>query len=241
MDIHDAAIGEIHQQGERLLRRIDELKFLLLYVRGLDSKDGVGWESSTRDARALSIICSVAELEALTKTVIQCMHRELNDATICGGELAPCLRQIAAHNAFESLRSLQDSAKVWERRAYVTTLDTSAEYLGLPIATQGPQPPLDGRTLRPEHFFRMWDIYGLPGEAFPSVAWASSLQKLALVRNDIAHGNLPFAAIFQQAGRTVTEIESYVDDLSSFSIHFVSASAEYLEKKLYMKESLSSA
>jgi hypothetical protein len=233
--VHDAIVAEIHDHAERLLRRIDELKLLLLYVRELDPSAGAEWSSSSRDARALAVVCSVAELEALTKFIIQRTHQALNDSALAESDIVPCMRQITSHGMFESLRSLQDSSKVWERRSYVTTLETCGNALELPIFSRGPQPPLDGRTLRPEHFNRMWSIYGLPGIAFPAASWASSLQKLALVRNDIAHGNLPFGEIFQQAGLTVAEVESYIDDLGSFSIHLVSAWTDYLDRGLYLK------
>jgi hypothetical protein len=233
--IHDGFVGRIADQGERLLRRIDELKRLLAFVQLTDEDLHKGWPSAARDARSLAIICSMAELEALTAFLIKGTHSELNGCTLITRDIRPCVRQLAAHRAFESLKTLEDHSKLWQQRAYTTTLDQNAEFLELPISAKGPQPPLDGRTLRPEHYYRIWAIYGLPGDAFPSVSWAASLQKLALLRNDLAHGNLPFAEIFQQAGVTVPEVENYIDDLAEFSIHLISAWSQYLELRLYLK------
>ena len=238
MGIHDVLVGEITSRGERLLRRLDELNLLLVFIREPDESVLGSWESASRDARALAIVCSMAELESLTRFVIQLIHSELNNATLMTRDIRPCMRQIAAHQVFESLKRLEDHAKLWERRAYATTLDGCSDVLALPIERRGPQPPLDGRTLRPEHFYRMWAIYGLPGDAFPFVSWATSLQKLALVRNDIAHANLAFSEIFQQAGMTVAEVEGYLKDIGEFSIHLISSWTDYLDRQLYLGSAL---
>lgn len=144
------------------------------------------------------------------------------------------MRQLAAHDAFESLRTLQDHEKLWDARAFATTLEGCGDLLKLPLPRKGPQPPLDGGTLKPGHFNRLWAIYGLPGIAFPEAAWAPSLQKLAGLRNEIAHGTSPFNDIFSQAGVTVAEVERYIDDLSLFSIHLVDSWCKFLASEMYL-------
>jgi hypothetical protein len=119
-------------------------------------------------------------------------------------------------------------------REYATTLELCNDTPNLPVVSQHPQPPLDGKTLKPSHFNRIWQIYGLQGTAFPYVTWEASLQKLALLRNDIAHGNIPFMEIFQQAGTTVAEIERYIEDVGYFSIHLIEEWASYLRTEGYL-------
>ncbi|WP_449066021.1 MAE_28990/MAE_18760 family HEPN-like nuclease [Planomonospora algeriensis] len=234
---HDALITDIQNQGERLLRRCDDLKKFLALVR--PSSNGTAesrrWKSEAQDARALSVICSMAELESFTKFLIQETHREINSSPLSVSDLRPSLRQLAAHTAFESLRDLSDHSKLWERRRYATTLELCTDAISLPIETRHAQPPLDGRTLRPEHFNRVWEIYGLPNIAFPVAAWSASLQKMALFRNDVAHGNISYGEIFQQAGRSVMDVERYVNDVSEFTIHLVDTWIEYLQTQGYSK------
>jgi len=226
-------LQDLTDQTVRVLERIEDLKLFLAFARTPDSGSG-RWKSAQRDARALAIVCSVAELEALTRFTIQRTHEELNAAFLSVDRFVPSVRQIVAHNCFESLRALQDPIKMWERRLYATTLESCAEIAEFPVVVNHPQPPLDGRTLRPEHFNRLWKIYSLPGYAFPRSAWDASLTKLALIRNDIAHGNLPFIEIFQQAGRSIKEIEGYLNDIEDFVAHFHDSWTEYMQSQQYL-------
>ena len=240
MAAHSALIDELDQHCERLLSRTDELKRYLIAAKAMRTQDSVRWTFLEREARATAIVCSMAELESLTRETIRRTHQELNSSALENRALTRCLRQLAAHDAFESLRYLQDHEKVWTTRFFATTLDASSDVLGLPLPRKGPQPPLDGRTLKPSHFYRIWEIYGLPAEAFPMVRWVASLQKLSMLRNDIAHANVPFPEIFKQAGVSTSEVESYVDDISSFALHFTSCWQEFLERKLYLQDGVRS-
>jgi hypothetical protein len=233
--MHDPLILEVQTQGERLLSRCDDLKKFLALVR-VSSDDGreLRWNSESKDARAVAVVCAAAELESFTKFVIQETHRELNNSGMAIKSLRPSLRQLAAHATFESLRDLSDHSKLWEKRRYATTLEICVDPIQLPIENRYAQPPLDGRTLRPEHFNRIWEIYGLPDAAFPASAWSASLQKLALFRNDIAHGNLSYYEIFQQAGRSVADVERYVNDLNEFVIHMAASWCDYLNAQGYL-------
>jgi hypothetical protein len=228
---HDALISEIDDQCERLLRRTDNLKKFLANVR-LDTQ-GARWKSEDRDARALAVVCTIAELEAFTKFLIQETHLELNKLGLPLSKLQPNLRQIAAHTTFESLRELSDHSKLWGKRRHATTLEACNDPAEFPVEKKTAQPPLDGKTLKPEHFNRVWEIYGLSGISFPMATWSASLQKMALIRNDVAHGNMPFHEIFQQGGRTVREIEGYVDDIGEFAIHLSESWAFYLRAEGY--------
>jgi RiboL-PSP-HEPN len=236
---HDALILEVQAQGERLLRRCDDLKkFLALVQPPAVGTEGTSpnqrWNSEARDARALSAVCTMAELEALTKFLIQETHEELNSSVACVSDLRPSLRQLAAHTTFESLKDLSDHSKLWEKRKYATTLELCTDPVSLPIDFRHAQPPLDGRTLRPEHFNRIWEIYGLANTAFPMASWSASLQKMAHFRNDVAHGNILYVEIFQQAGRSVAEVERYVNDISEFVIHLATSWADYLSNESYL-------
>jgi hypothetical protein len=220
-------------EADRLLKRTDGLKTYLLAASSLARQDPKRWHFATLEARAAAIIHTVAELESLTRFVIQETHRGIN-GKYSVKVLKPCIRQLAAHTTFESLRDLGDPAKVWARRAEATTLEYSSQLLALPIMTKTAQPPLDGRTLRPEHFSRIWAIYGLPGAPFPYISWEASMLKLAGARNDLAHGNVPFDEVFQAAGMGITHIESYVNDIAAFSIHLTTAWVDYLDNERFL-------
>jgi hypothetical protein len=177
----------------------------------------------------------MAELESFTKYLIQETHIAINASNVKVGDLRPSLRQLAAHTTFESLRELNDHGRLWERRKYATTLDACVEPVEFPVNRRQAQPPLDGKTLKPEHFNRLWEIYGLPGLSFPVASWSASLQKMAMLRNDVAHGNIPYSEIFQQAGTAVPDVERYVDDVVEFLIHLVDSWCQYLSGTGYLK------
>ncbi|MFF9200533.1 HEPN domain-containing protein [Streptomyces sp. NPDC014986] len=230
---HDGLRKELLDHLGRLLKRTGELKVFLAFTQTTKT-DTAGWTSASRDARALAIVCTMAELESLVKTSVQRTHEELNSAGIQTLQLIPSMRQVVAHTTFESLRTLQDHAKMWERRSFATTLEACSEVAKFPIEKSHPQPPLDGKTLKPEHFYRLWQIYVLPGDPFPNPRWPGSLQKMALARNDLAHGNLPYHEIFQQAGRSISDIEGYVSSVGDFASHFVDSWNEYLAEESYL-------
>ncbi len=230
---HDELTQEITGHLTRLLKRTSELKIFLAFTQTADVNEA-GWDSSSRDARALAIVCTMAELESLVKSMVQGTHEELNGSSISLKSLIPSMRQVVAHAEFESLRTLQDHGKMWEKRSFATTLEQCSDRAKFPIEKKHAQPPLDGKTLKPEHFFRLWQIYKLPEEPFPNQRWPGALQKLALARNDIAHGNLPYHEIFQQAGRSVADIETYVTQIGEFAAHFVDAWTKYLRAEMYL-------
>ncbi|MFI2910064.1 HEPN domain-containing protein [Streptomyces sp. PDY-4] len=233
---HDSLVTDIHLRADKFLRRVDDLKKFLALVTGSPQRpQNPRWASESRDARALAIVCVMAEMEAFAKYLIQETHMAINGSSVKVGDLRPSLRQLAAHTTFESLRELNDHGKLWERRKYATTLEACSEFVEFPLNRKQAQPPLDGKTLKPEHFNRLWDIYGLPGVSFPFASWSASLQKLAMLRNDVAHGNIPYVEIFQQAGTSVADVERYVDDIVEFLIHLVDSWCQYLSMTGYLK------
>ncbi|MGH3808069.1 MAG: hypothetical protein ACRDRU_15880 [Pseudonocardiaceae bacterium] len=234
MALHERLIVELRSHVDRLLNRVDQLQLLLDQNFGASNGgDQPGFVS--RELRAAAAVGSIAELEALTRSTIQRTHIELNTCGLMLCDISPSMRQLAVHGTFESLRDAMDHGKLWEKRRFATTLETCNQSLLLPIVLQrAPQPPLDGRTLTPKHYHRLWQIYGLPGDPFPVVSWEGSLQKLALLRNDIAHGSLPVDEIFTQAGRSAPEVRSYINDIGLFSINFADRWENYLTNQGYL-------
>lgn len=234
MALHDALIAELHSQIDRLLDRYDDLRRYLVGAESLTRENPAKWGFASREARGAAVVGAMAELEASTRIFIQLTHRELNQAAIPVKGIRSSLRALAAHAELESLRHTGDNSTLWTRKAYATTLDTCSELTKFPIMRKTSQPPLDGKTLKPPHFHHLWQVYGLPGVPFPAVSWEGSLLKIALARNDIAHGNSHFREIFLQPGREAADIERYLNDLSLFAIHLVAEWEVYLTRRLYL-------
>lgn len=224
---------ELFKAAERALSRIDILKTLLVGASTSTFTDAPQRQAYFREIRAACVIYSMAELEALTTTVLQIANAEINSGAYSVKECRPSLRALAGHSTFESLRDTVDSNKVWQHRQLVTSLEKCDEVTALPLSNRN-QPPLDGKTLTPRHFDRVWTLYGLDGQWFPNVRCAMTLSKLRGLRNDLAHGNIPFHDIFSQPGMTANEIESYLDDISELFIHLSHSFSEHLTNKSYL-------
>jgi hypothetical protein len=228
------ALQTLVDQQDRLSKRAQGLKRLIISVQTVALSPVASGVLLLQEARAAAIVGIVAELESLTRTILSEIHDHINQAAVPLNSIAACLRQLAVHDEFESLRTLQDATKVWEKRAFATSLDRQSTGTVLPMPRKGPLPPMDGRTPNPGLYSRIWAVYGLHRDVFPVASWSASIQKLSGLRNDIAHGNLPVHQVFQQPGVQVPDIERYIDDVQAFSDHFVATVTDYIASKLYL-------
>lgn len=227
---------EVLEQADTALTRLDRLKGFLVLAVKLDGEDHDKWFFLTQEARAACIVGILAELEALTRTFLCGINTEINREQLRLSELKPCLRSLAGHVHFESLRESSDSLNIWTRRTTVTTFEASVEVAAMPLPTRGPQPPLDGKTLTPAHFSRLWQVYGIEGVPLPDLSSGQTLQKLSGLRNDIAHGNVPFNEIFKTAGTDPSTVETYVAQMGLFIIHLASSWSRYAIERAYLRK-----
>lgn len=233
--MNDAFVEAVWSETDRLLSRVERLDTQLTASFRVYAAEGERAYAATQDSRAAAILYSMAELESLTRFVLTEAHKTINLLEVPVRDVRPCLRGLAAHSWFESLRSLQETAKVWERRALTTTMDGSAEPMRLPVVGRPKaQPPLDGKTPKPEHFALVWAMYGLPDEPFTTGSWQTTLRKLSGVRNDLAHGNVPFSEVFRTPGLQEGDVEGYLADLAHFAIHFASSWVTYMTSASYL-------
>lgn len=233
--MHDQFVESVWSETDRLLSRVERLETQLSASFRTYAVEGDNAYAVTQDSRAAAIVYGMAELESMTRFVLTEAHKAINLLEVPVRDVRPCLRSLAAHNWFESLRSLQENAKIWERRALTTTLDESAEPMLLPVVGRPKaQPPLDLKTPKPEHFALVWATYGLPGEPFTTGSWQTTLRKLSGIRNDLAHGNVPFNEVFQTAGLQESDVEGYLADLAHFAIHFATSWVTYMSSSSYL-------
>jgi hypothetical protein len=219
--------------AERFLRRADRLQTFMLHTAALAKTEPEKFNPMTQEARAGVIVYSMAELEALTTSLLLAVNRAINAQKLPHVDLLPSLRSLADHSTFESLRIIKDADTVWTHRAMVTSYEARQDLVQLPAQEGFLLPPLDGRTLTPAHFQRIWNVYGLTSEIFPPGANPMTLTKLSLVRNDLAHGNIPFFQVFQQPGYTVTQVERYLSEMCLFAIHLAATLANYVDSGGY--------
>lgn len=224
---------DLYTAAERALSRVDALKTMLL--GGLFS--GVTRTSlqlaQSQEARAACIMYSMAELESLTTSTLQIVNQEINSRAHAIKHCKTSLRALAGHATFESLRDTTDSQRIWQHRKLITSLELSDEIAKLPLSTRA-QPPLDGKTLTPKHFDRIWVLYDIEGQWYPNISCRMTLTKMSGVRNDLAHGNIPFSENFSQPGMSEDAVEGYLEDVSELFIHLCHKFADYVLNRSYL-------
>lgn len=227
---------------ERYLDRLDELRRFLSVADAIEDSEAVPWKHAKREARGSAIVCAMAELEALVVGVLCEVNGCINNAGVTVGSLRASLRALAAHREFMSLVALNDAEKVWRQREVVACLDSNTDIASLPVfhgsVAREPQPPLDGRTLKPHHFQRVCSVYGIPVSSVISTHETLSLKKLSNARNDIAHGNVPFHEVFSRAGFLSDEIRADLDSFDVIGYGLVRAFDQYILGGCYLSSSV---
>lgn len=223
---------------ERYLKRLDELRRFLAVAEAIDSSDFVPWHNARGEARGSAIVCAMAELESLVIASLTHANTVINESRSTIGMLRPSLRPLAAHRALTSLAALRDPEKMWREREFVTCLDSNGEVASLPVtvgqASREPQPPLDGRTLKPQHLQRICAVYGIQIDSIIRTHQTLSLKKLSDARNDIAHASMPFHALFSRAGFLPVDIRADLDSFDEIGYGLVVAFDGYLSRKQFL-------
>lgn len=173
-----------------------------------------------RELRGAAVVATMAEIENLLREMLVLVAREVNASGTPVRDLVQPLRVLAAHSQFESISSTTKMDERWNKRYQVTRLHQEAAISSLPgKASKGPQPPLDGKTIKPSHVQQVWRVLGLSGSPFPSVRASTALTKLASIRNDVAHRNVSISEVFLEPGKTAAHLAGYLDEMILFSLH----------------------
>jgi hypothetical protein len=215
----DAALLEFGQ-------RVDEVRQQLYYVDVATLKKDARLVS--KNVRANLYVQLAAAIEVHTGAVVQTLTTEITAAYVSAKDLRYSLIAISSGRHFAALRDVR-GLKNWARRCDVLEGVDSAD----PVELDATHVPLDGRTIRPEHFHAIWRVFGLPGSPMPSPTHALALSNLADSRNDVAHGNEPIAKV---AGRKSSpDMVRFIARVEEVAIHLYDAAQTYLVGAQYMR------
>lgn len=227
---------------EGYLDRLDELRRFLAVADAIEDSRAIPWRYAKREARGSAIVCSMAELEALVVGVLCHVNGSINESETAVALLRPSLRPLAAHRELTSLAALSDAEKVWRQREIVTCLDSNTKPAVLPVqighVAREPQPPLDGRTLKPHHLQRICLVSGVVVGSVIHTHQTLSLKKLSDARNDIAHGSMPFHTVFSRAGFRTDDIRADLDSFDEIGFRLVGSFDRYLAEESYLAPKL---
>jgi hypothetical protein len=196
------------------------------------------------DVAVLSAAIDRRERSAITRAYVYVWLAALLERVIRDG-IRDALRELASHKvpsnelraSLFALLCDPEIASVSDRNrqsGWSTRVGLFARLLATePAAFSEDIVPLDGRTLRAEHFDSIWVVFGLQGPSLPAPQHRVALKDLADGRNEVAHGHLePVVFGKQKATADLLRLATRVEDVIS---HFMGAMDDYLGKAKYRR------
>jgi hypothetical protein len=172
--------------------------------------------------RSACYVWLAAILERITKNSLQAAFREINARALPLKEIRLSLFSLICEPEISAL-SAKSRAKSWETRASIfgkAFVDSPAELAEEVL-------PLDGRTIRPEHFDVIWQVLGLSGESLPSPRHRFALTDLANGRNELAHGETGVVAFGRKKANS--DLIRLVQHIDETTVHFLTSLDYYLD------------
>lgn len=175
-----------------------------------------------------SYVLLAAALEATVKGLLTATLDEINAQALPRSQLRLTLFALEQNSILDSLQDVR-GMKMWAKRADLFSALDNAEVCDLPVASL----PMDGRTVRPNHFDTIWQVFGLDGDPTPSPRHRLALTDLADARNDLAHGERSPNEI---AGRkTVDDTIRLLGTVEEVVLHLWGALTDYLTASAYCR------
>lgn len=178
--------------------------------------------------RASSYVYLAASIEVHLNDTLTALVDEITASVSRTLDLRLSLFAIASSPVFDAISDVR-GLKNWSRRCEVLSTIESTD----PLRMDSGDLPLDGRTIRPEHFESVWRVFGLPGVPLPGSLHSLALRDLADSRNDVAHGNQRLAVV---AGRkSIDDMLRMVVRVEEIGLHLWTAASKYLSQKSYLR------
>lgn len=178
--------------------------------------------------RASAYVWLAALLERTVRDVLQATLREISLLAVPLKDLRFSLFSLLCEAEFASIADRSRSSS-WEQKIamFLRTAEENPALLAENIL------PLDGRTIRGEHFDTIWLVLGLGAPSVPSPLHRIALKDLADGRNEVAHGHIdPVTFGRSKATVDVIRITQRVDEVI---LHLLASLDAYVDKKQYAR------
>ena len=178
--------------------------------------------------KAWAYVKAAAVLERATRELLRVLLIELHRVAPPVLSVRASLLAIMGDPHLKSLSDLRAYEKIWKKRCELFQMSKSqqpAEFLLDAL-------PLDGRTLRPQHFETIWAVFGFSEPVLPSPLHKLALTELADFRNKLAHGSVDPEEI--QRTKTFREVTRMVEHAEDIVVHLATAEEEYLANSGYL-------
>lgn len=178
--------------------------------------------------RASAYVWLAALLERVVRDALQTTLREVTVQQVPLKDLRLSLFSLLCEGEFMSI-SDRSRSNSWEHKIsmFNRTADAGMALLASDIL------PLDGRTIRAEHFDTIWLVLGLASPSVPSPLHRIALKDLADGRNEIAHGHVdPVVFGRSKATSDVLRIAGRIDEVI---FHLLASLDAYVVNKWYRR------
>ncbi|WP_141243353.1 MAE_28990/MAE_18760 family HEPN-like nuclease [Bordetella genomosp. 1] len=178
--------------------------------------------------RAAAYVWLAATLERIVRDALCTAFREISATSPVQQDLRLSLFALLCEGDFASVAS-RSRSNSWETKIalFQRTVATGPAVLSDEIL------PLDGRTIRAEHFDTIWLVLGMTAPSVPSPLHRIALKELADGRNEVAHGHDdPVRFGRAKATKDMLNLVARVDDVVT---HLLANLDKYVSHKLYLR------
>ncbi|MBL8280114.1 MAG: hypothetical protein JNL93_25850 [Pelomonas sp.] len=178
--------------------------------------------------RASAYVWLAALLERIVREALQTTLREISLLAVPFKDLRFSLFSLLCEAEFDSIANRKRSSS-WEQKIamFIRTAETSPALLADNVL------PLDGRTIRGEHFDTIWLVLGLDLPSIPSPLHRIALRDMADGRNEVAHGHVdPVMFGRSKATSDVLRITERIDEVI---LHLLGSLDAYVDKRQYAR------
>ena len=183
---------------------------------------------SSAASRAHAYVWLAATLERVTGDSVRTTLRAITSAAIPQLKMRTSLFALLCDPELTSIAD-RNRQLGWPMR--VALFDRLIQ--STPAALSDDVVPLDGRTLRAEHFDTLWGVFGLPGSSLPGAIHRVSLKDLATGRNNVAHGHQD--PILFGKTKSAADLFNLIKRVDEIIVHTLTAFDDYLAKAKYLR------
>ncbi|NRD54803.1 MAE_28990/MAE_18760 family HEPN-like nuclease [Corallococcus exiguus] len=209
-------------------RSIEQVRQHLMLVDSAVISSNLTHREAIIGIRAASYIWVAAALEAYVNGLLSALLGEIETHKVAYKDLGFRLFAMSAATGFESLKDLS-GLKSWRKRSEMLSSIESADEVSF-----GPRLiPLDGRTIKRDHFETIWDVFGFSGAALPGHSHKLALEDLAGTRNRLAHGETD--PIVVGKSKTTPDMLNLIQRIDEVAMHLWTAADNYLAGSLFRR------
>lgn len=178
--------------------------------------------------RASAYVWLSALLERIVRDALQATLREISLLSVPFKDLRLSLFSLLCEGEFTSIAD-RSRSNSWEQKitVFLRTAEASPALLASDIL------PLDGRTIRAEHFDTIWLVLGLSTPSVPSPLHRIALKDLADGRNELAHGHID--PVMFGRSKATSDVLRIIKRVEEIIIHLLTTLDDYVANKEYCR------